>query len=696
VKRESSLVSREVCADYARSSRLEWLETNGTGGYAMGTVAGANSRRYHGHLVASFRPPAERYVLISKLEEVVVIGGTEVALSTNQYPGAVYPEGYRRLIDFRLAPFPTWTFEVDGVVIEKTLFLVYGEQTVVVQYRANQPCRLRARPLLAFRDYHALAHRNDALNGQVGQEQEVLRAHPYAALPGLYLHHNADRFEENGSWYYNFEFLEELERGLDFREDLYCFGTLDYRLERNRSAFLVATLEQKRQLVGESVDDLERAERRRRARIPGKADSAARAGSSDESSESTARELARRLWLAADQFIVRRADETPSLVAGYPWFTDWGRDTMIALPGLFLLRGMFTEARDLLRGFLRYIDQGLIPNRFPDYGEQPEYNTADATLWMFQAVHAHFQATADFSFIRDEFYPVGKEILAWHQRGTHHGIRVDPEDGLLIAGTEGTQLTWMDARVEGRVVTPRHGKPVEVNALYYNALRLMETWAAGCGESGSAAQYSQQASRVRKAFAEKFWNVGRHFLNDVITPNGADARLRPNQLFAVSLPFPLIANGEARAVVDAVERELLTPVGLRTLARGEPGYVPHYQGGVAQRDGAYHQGTVWPWLLGPFVRAYLRTHRQEAEAKKYCLDRIIALGSELDTACLGTLAEIFEPEPPHRPVGAPAQAWSVGELLVALSLVAPTTAFAPSLAHPGADSKHPQLAEAQR
>ena len=695
MKKDSSLVSREVCADYARSSRLEWLETNETGGYAMGTVAGTNTRRYHGHLVASLRPPVERHVLFSKLEEVLFIGRNEVALSTNQYPGAVYPQGYRHLVDFRLAPFPTWTFEVGGTVIEKTLFLVHGEQTVVVQYRADQPCRLQARPLLAFRDYHALAQRNGALNSQVTQKEKVLRVHPYAALPELYLHHNADRFEENGSWYHNFEFLEELERGLDFREDLYCIGTLDYQLARNRSAFLVATLEQKGQLVGESVDHLER-ERRRRQRIPSKLDSAARTGRSDESNESPAQVLAKRLWRAADQFIVRRADKTPSLVAGYPWFTDWGRDTMVALPGLFLVRGMFAEARDLLRGFLCYLDQGLIPNRFPDYGERPEYNTADATLWMFQAAHAYFQASADFSFIRDEFYAAGKEILAWHQRGTHHGIQVDPEDGLLIAGTEGTQLTWMDARVEGRVVTPRHGKPVEVNALYYNALRLMETWAAGCNESGSAAQYSQQASRVRKAFGEKFWNADRGFLNDVISSSGTDARLRPNQLFAISLPFPLIANHEARAVVNAVERELLTPVGLRTLARGEPGYVPHYQGGVAQRDGAYHQGTVWPWLLGPFVRAYLRTHGQEAEAKKYCLDRIIALGSQLDTACLGTLAEIFEPEPPHRPVGAPAQAWSVGELLVALSLVAPTTAFAPSLAHRGAGSEHPQLAEAWR
>jgi predicted glycogen debranching enzyme len=443
--------------------------------------------------------------------------------------------------------------------------------------------------------------------------------------------------------------LEELDRGLDFREDLYRMGTIHLRLVPDAPAWIVASFEDDRGFDGVTVERLERSERSRR-----------RGATSDATIG--------RLTAAADQFIVTRADGKPTVIAGYPWFTDWGRDTMIALPGLLLARGLLNDARQVLRGFLHHVNQGLIPNRFPDRGEQPEYNTVDATLWMFQAVHAYLQAGADSNFLRDEFYPAAKSILLWHRRGTHHGIRVDESDGLLIAGGEGTQLTWMDAKVDGRVITPRHGKPVEVNALYYNALKLMEQWARSLNEMEDAAAYGRDAAVVQKSFESAFWNEERRCLYDVLTPTGPDSRLRPNQIFAVSLPFPLLSPTRRVAVVRAVEAALLTPFGLRTLAPSDPGYAPRYRGGPAERDGAYHQGAVWPWLLGPYIRAYLRAFGSNPQNVTHCRGLLRALKEHLGDACLGTISEIFEAEPPHRPVGAPAQAWSVAELMQLLKV----------------------------
>ncbi len=649
-KAEPFRMNQEACRDYARSSKVEWLETNGTGGFAMGTVSGANSRRYHGLLVASLRPPVDRYLILSKLEETVLIDGTQIALGTNQYPGAVFPTGYRQLVEFRLDPFPTWTFDATEARIEKRLFLVQGEQTIVVQYHSTRPCRLRIQPMLAFRDYHSLRHANDAFNGSVkedvGAKSRLLRIRPYPAMPELWLRYSDSgaAFEKEGRWYYNVEYLEELERGLDFREDLYGMGTLELALLPNATAWVAASLEDDREFDSATIRRLEQAERARRR------------PSSDDP-------LVSRLSAAADQFIVRRADGKPGVIAGYPWFTEWGRDTMISLPGLLLSRGLLEDAREVLRGFLQLLDGGLIPNRFPDRGEQPEYNAADATLWMFQAVNAYLQAGGDQSFVREEFYPAAKGIILGHKQGTHYGIVVDPSDGLLIAGGEGTQLTWMDAKVNGRVVAPRHGKPVEVNALYYNALRLMGQWARALGETEAAANYEQDAAIAARSFAKAFWNEERKCLYDVVTPAGRDSKLRPNQIFAVSLPFQLLAAPQQRSVVRAVEAELLTPVGLRTLGPKEPGYIPHYRGGPVERDSAYHQGVVWPWLLGPFVRAYLRAFGNSAQNVAYCRGLLRGLEQHLDQACVGTVSEIFEAEPPFRPVGAPAQAWSVAELL---------------------------------
>ena len=670
------VVDGETCRDHGRSSKLEWLETNGTGGYAMGTVAGTSTRRYHGLLVAPLQPAAadptrpqplsarvsslaaghvrERHVLLARLEEAIVDGDRETSLTTNQYPGTLYPEGHRYLTEFRLDPFPTWTYRAGGTMLEKRLFLVHGEQSVIVRYRASRSSQLRLRPFLAFRDYHALGHANGDLDARVretaGAGVRRLAVQPYGSLPELRLHHSGGQFHRDGAWHRDTEYLEELDRGLDFREDLWRMGTIEMDVRPGEDAFLVATTAPWSALDRAAIDGLEEAERARR-----------RSRHEDP--------LHARLDRAAEQFVVERADGSPTVIAGYPWFTDWGRDTMIALPGLFLARGRLNEARDVIRGFLAHAHGGLIPNRFPDRGEVPEYNTVDATLWLFQAVNSYLAAGGDPDLAR-EVYPSAREIIRSHQAGTLHGIRVDPQDGLLVAGEEGAQLTWMDAKVGDWVVTPRHGKPVEVNALWYNALRLAAVWGRAAGDPTGAADLEREAIRVARTFTDGFWDASSGRLFDVLLPAGPDRRLRPNQIFAVGLPFPLLDGERQRSVVRAVEKALLTPVGLRTLAPGEPNYKPHYGGAPRDRDGAYHQGLVWPWLLGPFVRAYLtafgRTHHNLA----YCRSLLRGLERHMIAeGCLGSISEILEPEPPYRAVGAPAQAWSVAEVLaVSLSL----------------------------
>jgi predicted glycogen debranching enzyme len=647
-------VTRAICQDHARSSKLEWLETNGTGGFAMGTVATTHTRRYHGLLVASLHPPGDRHVLLSRIEESLVEADREIPLSTNQYPGALHPEGHRHLSEFRLDPFPTWVFEVGDTALERRLFMAQGEQTVVLRYRASRPVRLRLRPFLAFRDFHALTRANGALDPEVRESAlpgvRTLSVQPYRGLPALHLHHSGGPFLADGAWHRDTEYLEELERGLDFREDLWRMGTIEMEVGPGADGFAVATVDRPLAPDRAAVDRMEASERARR-----------RTAFEDPSRA--------RLDLAAEQFVVERADGSPTVIAGYPWFSDWGRDTMIALPGLLLARGRLEQARDVIRGFLARARGGLIPNRFADRGEEPEYNTADATLWLFQAVHAYLAAGGDAAFTV-EVYPAAREILRAHREGTLHGIRADPEDGLLVAGDAGSQLTWMDAKVGDWVVTPRHGKPVEVNALYYNALRLAAGWARAAGDAAGAAAFDREADRVARSFAERFWDPDRERLFDVVHPDGPDRRMRPNQLFAVSLPFPLLDARRQRSVVRAVEGALLTPVGLRTLAPEEPAYQPRYRGGPRERDGAYHQGTVWPWLIGPFVRAYLTAFGRTPSTLAYCRSLLINLERHLqEEGCLGSISEILEPEPPHRPVGAPAQAWSVAEVLaVALSL----------------------------
>jgi predicted glycogen debranching enzyme len=647
------IISGEICRDFERSSRLEWLETNHTGAYAMGTVAGVNTRRYHALLLASLRPPADRYSILSRVEERVTIGGSAFELATVQYPGVVQPRGFDLLEEFRLDPFPIWRYCTGDATVEKTLCLLDRQQSVLVRYSASRPCRLEARILLAFRDYHSLTHRNIAVRMAATEQSAAVTFTPYQDLPPLTIMHSGE-FQGGSDWYFNNEYLRELERGLDFREDLFSPGSFAFDIAPDRPAWFIATIEPGQfasppdTATVESILQSE-AKRRRFER--------------ETSFEA-------RLSRALDQFRVWRFDARPSLIAGYPWFTGWSRDALTSLPALLAMGFPSREAKEILQMLAEHRSQGLLPNRFLDRKSAPEYNTADASLWFFIAADDLIERAKDPAFLQSILFPAAEDILPWHFRGTYDSIRADPADHLLAAGTAGTQLTWMDARVAGRPVTPRNGKPVEVNALWYNALRIAAKWAEMLGHNDRRDAYEATARAVLSSFREKFWNAAAGCLYDVLGPDKPDARIRPNQLFALSLPFPLLEPEQARSVMRAVQEKLLTPMGIRTLDPADPSYCPRYKGAMPERDAAYHQGTVWPWLIGPFVNAYLYAYGESADSIRLCRGILSRFEEQLTACCLGSLAEVYDAEPPQRPGGCPAQLWSVAQVALARKRVA--------------------------
>jgi predicted glycogen debranching enzyme len=643
---------QETCGDLEAALRREWLETNGLGGFASSTIIGLNTRRYHGLLVAATKPVG-RLVLLSKLEETLVIDGKRFDLSANRYRGVVHPQGFQYLKKFRLGPFPVFTYEVAGIEIEKSVFMIHGENSTVILYvlkkennrrESAKNVGLEIRPLIAFRDYHATTHENDVINPEVQERSGLATVTPYHGLPALHLAHNAIELCKTGDWYRNFEYDAERERGLDFSEDLFNPFMLRFDLRFCRQASIIASTEPRG--VAHAVEY-------RRAEITRRRKTLVACPIGDSSIQSLA--------AASDQYLVSRGDEK-TVIAGYHWFGDWGRDTMIALPGLTLPTGKYEVARNILRTFAKHVNQGMLPNRFPDAGGTPEYNTVDAALWFFEAARSYLAYTGDLEFVHDELYPIFADIISWQVRGTRYGIKVDPS-GLLASGESGVQLTWMDAKVGDWVVTPRRGKPVEIQALWYNALCIMEDLADGFGDEAARKRYRGMAAVARRSFNRLFWNEKLGCLYDVVNGGPPDPSIRPNQIFAVSLPHSMLPQDQARRVVEKVEEHLLTPFGLRSLAPSDAQYHGCYTGGPAERDGAYHQGTVWPWLLGPFITAYIKVNGGSEEAKRQAQAWLSPLESHLADAGLGHVSEIFEGDAPHRPCGCVAQAWSVAEIL---------------------------------
>lgn len=646
---------REICGQLESAETREWLVTNGIGGYASGTVAGLLTRRYHGLLVAALTPPLGRTLLVTKLDETATYGDRMYLLHTNRWAdGAVGSEGSRHIEQFTLeGSIPTWRFACADALLEKRVWMQAGANTTYVQYtlrRATQPLHLSLKAMVNYRDYHSDTQSNNwQMNLEVVDQGLCVTAYP-GATPFYVLSDRATVHLAH-HWYYGFDLAVERYRGLRDREDHLHAATFQAILNPGESLTIIASTDPQPKLNGETA---------LKARH-GYEQKLLNTWKLDRGLKPTEiSDWIQRLMLAADQFIVDRASPGEpggkTIIAGYPWFSDWGRDTMISLPGLTLTTGRPDVARSILRTFARYVNQGMLPNRFPDAGETPEYNTVDATLWYFEALRAYYDATSDEDLVR-ELFPTLAEIVDWHCRGTRYQIHLDPTDGLLYAGEPGVQLTWMDAKVGDWVVTPRIGKPIEINALWYNALRTMARFARLVGKPHQ--EYEAIADRTLARFP-RFWNRELGYCYDVLDgPDGDDASLRPNQLFAVSLPHSPLTTAQQKQVVDICGRTLLTSHGLRSLSPDDPRYQGHYGGDQTQRDAAYHQGTVWGWLLGPFALAHLRVYGDPLQARQF----LEPMANHLSAHGVGSLSEIFDGDPPFQPRGCIAQAWTVAEVL---------------------------------
>ena len=644
-------VETKDCQNLERALGLEWLETNGRGGFASGTIAGPNTRRYHALLLVAGKPPVERFVLVNHLEESLDINGKSVPLSTNLYRGAVHPDGYRRCVGFSSEPWPTWTYELDGIKVLREIFSPRGRDLVVVRWRLAEPSTrslwLVIRPMLTGRDYHSLHHENGAIHTDAVVQEGLVAWQPYGDLPQIRALHTGE-YRHQPDWFRRVQYPVEQERGLDYEEDWWSPGKMAFRLSHESPASVMFTTELADAI---SVVVLAKDELRRRKAV--------RTGAPKGDP------LAQSLWFATDAYISERGKQQ-IVIAGYPWFTDWGRDTFLSLPGLCLVTGRHEVARQVIEAYAAHVSQGMIPNRFPDAGEMPEYNTIDGSLWFVHAVGRYLDYTGDDRTVEQVAWPAVRQILDGYRQGTRYGIKVD-HDGLVTSGAPGVQLTWMDAKVGEWVVTSRRGKPVEIQALWVKALGIGEHLGTRFGDPAFAALCRVDRLRANKSFRARFWYEVGGYLYDVVDgENGDDASLRPNQIFGLALTKGLLSREQAKRVVKVVEEQLMTPVGLRTLAPGDQRYRPRYEGSVADRDGAYHQGTVWPFLLGPFVTAWVSTHGGTTVARRKARKFFTGIEQHLREACLGQVSEIFDAEAPHAPRGCVAQAWSVAEILRAL------------------------------
>jgi predicted glycogen debranching enzyme len=644
--------NRTVLQNFAEAIQHEWLETNGLGGWASSSVIGTNTRRYHGLLVAADLSLSKRMVLLSKMDETIVTvqpgdpddndtNETRYELGVNLYANhSIQPNGNDYLDGFSKELFPQWEYEVNGIKLKKTIVMVHGENTVLIIYdvlEAPQPFTLELLPLMAGRDHHSLTHEGPGMHWHVDFENGVFHNQPdgrtdlFISVPGSVYRHSPQ-------WYHNFQYIVEQYRGLDYTEDLFNHGVFSVELKQGDSLGIIVSTENPE---GKNAHELLTKENmRRQLLISHQPD--------DETFE--------LLTLAADQFIVKKSGFFKTIVAGYHWLTDWGRDTLISLPGLCLSTGRFEDAKKILTAFAKSVSMGMLPNHFNDADQEQEFDGADTTLWYFIAVNKYLEVTGDKTFVLTEILPVLKNIIDWHYNGTRHSIRVT-DDGLLVSGEPGQQLTWMDAKM-GQAIVSRSGKPVELQALWYNALRIFAELLQLNGQEDDAGMLNMSADRVRKSFGQQFWYVEGNYLYDNIDRKGEKiAEFRPNQLFAISLPFPLIEGDKAKVVVQQVTDHLYTPAGLKTLPNADPDYLPVATEGEI-RDLSYHDGMAWSWLLGPYVDAIMRTNGRDR-----ALEVINNFKYHLNETCIGSIAEVFEAEPPYHPRGCIAHACAVAELL---------------------------------
>ncbi|HEV2101641.1 MAG TPA: amylo-alpha-1,6-glucosidase [Candidatus Acidoferrum sp.] len=661
---------REILGNLELAESREWLVTNGLGGFASGTSAGTSTRRYHCLLMAALQPPTDRTLMVAGVDETVHYAGTGFPLATNRWlSGDVSPRGYLNIESFHLeGTKPVWTYALADALLEKRVWMKQGENTTFVEYtlsRGSSLAEFEGKILVSYRDFHATTH-GDGWQMKIDPVEKGIRVLAFDQAAPFFLKSETAIFEPRHEWYKNFFLPLERERGLDDHEDRLFAATFRARLTVGEKLTLVfstetaALLDGEQERVLQSNHDLklfQSWQKRHSETVTTRAD--------DEPGW---------LWqlvLAADQFIAKRAlpddPEGLSVIAGYPWFCDWGRDTMIAIPGLTLPLGRPEIMRKILESFAQYVDGGMLPNNFPDRSGTPQYNTIDAALWYFEAVRQYFEATQDLALIK-KLFSLLSAIVDAHVAGTRYNIKVDPADALLYGGTPEVQLTWMDAKIGDWVVTPRIGKPVEINALWINALNTMGEFARRLARPGEG--YLKLKQKAEKNF-QKFWNPARNCCFDVIDAPGigADAALRPNQVFAVSLPVSPLTPEQTKGVVDTLGRELLTSFGLRSLGPSEPGYIGRYVGGPRERDSAYHQGTVWAWLLGPYALAHYKVYGDRAAAQSF----LQPLGRTIYSAGLGSISEIFAGDAPFPATGCFAQAWSVAEIFRIWELLAGQT-----------------------
>ena len=637
---------KTVLNNYDEAVQDEWLETNGLGGWAGSSIIGCNTRRYHGLLVAATVPPTERMNLVNKLDETIILSNQRFDLSTNDYGDVISPQGYQYLSSFKKDLFPEWIYEVNGIKLTKTIAMVHGENTTLIIYKvekANEPFILELLPLISARGYHSLQHAYNNIFWDVHFENGIFKNQPFYGAPNIYLSVPGATYKHDPHWFYRFNYAVEKYRGLDFEEDLFNHGMFTLELKEGDSLGIIISTEDPQNRNVHIL--LEQENLRRKDLIKGYEKN----------------ETLQQLILAADQFIVKRDEDLKTVIAGYHWFTDWSRDTMISLPGLCLSTARYEDAKKIIAAFAKNVSMGMLPNRFTDNNEPPEYNNVDGTLWYFVAIYKYLEHTNDTEFILKEILPVLKNIIDWHFKGTRYNIHVD-EDGLLYAGEKGVQLTWMDAKIGDWVVTPRMGKPVEIQALWYNTLNIFSKLLEMNGQEEDARIVCIDANKAKKSFLQKFWFEEGRYLYDVIDEKeNPDATLRPNQLFAISLPFALIEGEQAEAVLKIMEEQLYTPVGLKSLPKSDVHYVPVYGGDTYHRDSSYHEGTVWSWLLGPYIDALMKSESEnkKAKAKKVIED----FKYHLNEGCIGSVSEIFDADEPHHPRGCVAQAWGVAEIL---------------------------------